>query len=55
MSAQDTVMASQLVELALTDWSGATPNQDWIAALEAGKVLFFRSWRSRCSHRKSGC
>ena len=34
-------MASQLLELDLSDWNGATPNQDWIAALEAGKVLFF--------------
>jgi hypothetical protein len=34
-------MDSQIVELALSDWHGATPNQDWIAALEAGKVLYF--------------
>ncbi|MGJ7579152.1 Kdo hydroxylase family protein [Variovorax sp. RHLX14] len=36
-------MDSQIVELALADWNSATPNQDWIAALEAGKVLFFPS------------
>ncbi|MGI4777082.1 MAG: Kdo hydroxylase family protein [Janthinobacterium lividum] len=34
-------MDSQLVELGLSDWNGATPNRDWIVALEAGKVLFF--------------
>ena len=34
-------MASQLVELALDDWQAATPHEDWIAALEAGKVLYF--------------
>ncbi|MDM0040938.1 Kdo hydroxylase family protein [Variovorax sp. J22G21] len=34
-------MASQLVELDLADWGGATPNEAWIAALEAGKVLYF--------------
>jgi len=34
-------MESQLVELDLADWSGATPNEAWIAALEAGKVLYF--------------
>ncbi len=34
-------MASQLVELELADWAGATPNEAWIAALEAGKVLYF--------------
>ncbi|MGJ7496117.1 Kdo hydroxylase family protein [Variovorax sp. RT4R15] len=34
-------MASQLVELDLADWAGATPNEAWIAALEAGKVLYF--------------
>lgn len=34
-------MASQLVELDLTDWNAATPNPAWIAALEAGKVLYF--------------
>ncbi|MDB5878506.1 MAG: 3-deoxy-D-manno-oct-2-ulosonic acid (Kdo) hydroxylase [Variovorax sp.] len=41
MSGQDSAMDSQIVELALSDWHGATPNQDWIAALEAGKVLYF--------------
>ncbi len=34
-------MESQLVELDLTDWGAATPNEAWIAALEAGKVLYF--------------
>ncbi|MDP9898995.1 Kdo hydroxylase family protein [Variovorax ginsengisoli] len=34
-------MASQLVELDLTDWRAATPHPAWIAALEAGKVLYF--------------
>ena len=34
-------MASQLVELDLADWAGAAPNEAWIAALEAGKVLYF--------------
>lgn len=34
-------MATQLVELDLADWAGATPNEAWIDALEAGKVLYF--------------
>jgi hypothetical protein len=34
-------MDTQLVELALSDWEAATPNDAWIAALEAGKVLHF--------------
>src|SRR6218665_3029172 len=34
-------MTSQLVELDLADWAGAHSNDDWIAALEAGKVLYF--------------
>lgn len=34
-------MDTQLVELDLEDWSAATPNEAWIAALEAGKVLYF--------------
>lgn len=34
-------METQLVELDLADWNGAAPNEAWIAALEAGKVLFF--------------
>ena len=34
-------METQLVELNLSDWSAAEPNAAWIAALEAGKVLFF--------------
>jgi hypothetical protein len=34
-------METQLVELGLTDWAAATPNEAWIAELEAGKVLYF--------------
>ena len=34
-------MDNQLVELDLADWSAAVPNDAWIAALEAGKVLYF--------------
>ncbi len=34
-------METQLVELALNDWNAATPNEAWIAALEAAKVLYF--------------
>ena len=34
-------MESQLVEVDLADWAGAKPNDAWIAALEAGKVLYF--------------
>ncbi|MBO9680593.1 MAG: Kdo hydroxylase family protein [Acidovorax sp.] len=34
-------MESQLVELDLADWNAAMPNEAWIAALEAGKVLYF--------------
>jgi hypothetical protein len=34
-------METQLVELDLADWDGATPNEAWIAELEAGKVLYF--------------
>jgi hypothetical protein len=34
-------METQLVELDLADWAGAAPNEAWIAALEAGKVLYF--------------
>ena len=34
-------MDNQLVELGLADWSAAVPNDAWIAALEAGKVLYF--------------
>ena len=33
-------METQLVELNLSDWSAAEPHAAWIAALEAGKVLF---------------
>ncbi len=34
-------MDTQIVELDLADWAGAVPNEAWIAALEAGKVLYF--------------
>ena len=34
-------MDTQLVELDLADWNAAKPNDAWIAALEAGKVLYF--------------
>ena len=34
-------METQLVELDLADWAAATPEEEWIAALEAGKVLYF--------------
>lgn len=34
-------METQLVELGLADWNAATPNEAWIAQLEAGKVLYF--------------
>ncbi|KQP44235.1 Kdo hydroxylase family protein [Pseudorhodoferax sp. Leaf274] len=34
-------MTSQLLELDLADWAGARSDDDWIAALEAGKVLYF--------------
>ncbi|OUM01105.1 Kdo hydroxylase family protein [Variovorax sp. JS1663] len=34
-------METQLVELDLADWNAATPNEAWIAELEAGKVLYF--------------
>ena len=34
-------MAQQLVTLDLADWNQAESNADWIAALEAGKVLYF--------------
>jgi len=34
-------METQLVELGLSDWNAATPNEAWIAELEAGKVLYF--------------
>lgn len=32
---------SQIVELDLADWDGARSDPEWIAALEAGKVLYF--------------
>ena len=34
-------MESQLVELDLADWRVPAPNEAWIEALEAGKVLYF--------------
>ena len=34
-------MESQIVELDLADWQVPSPNEAWIEALEAGKVLFF--------------
>ncbi|QNK73139.1 Kdo hydroxylase family protein [Variovorax sp. PAMC28562] len=34
-------MDTQLVELDLADWTAAKANGAWIAALEAGKVLYF--------------
>ncbi|VTU30168.1 hypothetical protein H6CHR_03341 [Variovorax sp. PBL-H6] len=34
-------METQLVELDLAHWAGAAPNEAWISALEAGKVLYF--------------
>jgi hypothetical protein len=34
-------MDTQIVELDLADWAGVVPNEAWIAALEAGKVLYF--------------
>ena len=34
-------MDTQLLELDLADWGEGRPNDTWIAALEAGKVLYF--------------
>ncbi|VWX63088.1 3-deoxy-D-manno-oct-2-ulosonic acid (Kdo) hydroxylase [Burkholderiales bacterium 8X] len=34
-------METQVVELGLSDWNAASPNDAWIEALEAGKVLYF--------------
>jgi len=34
-------MESQILEIGLTDWQVDAPNDTWIAALEAGKVLHF--------------
>lgn len=34
-------MESQIIEIDVADWHVDTPNQDWIAGLEAGKVLYF--------------
>ncbi|MDY7577632.1 Kdo hydroxylase family protein [Herbaspirillum sp. RTI4] len=34
-------MESQIIELGLTEWQANQPDPSWIAALEAGKVLYF--------------
>lgn len=34
-------MESQIIELDLADWQHVSSNEDWIHALEAGKVLYF--------------
>jgi hypothetical protein len=34
-------MEQQIIETPLSFWQAPTPNLDWIAALEAGKVLYF--------------
>jgi len=34
-------MESQIIEIDIADWHVPAPNQDWIAGLEAGKVLYF--------------
>ena len=34
-------MESQIIDIDLTEWQVAAPNPAWIAALEAGKVLYF--------------
>jgi hypothetical protein len=34
-------MESQIIEIGLTEWQVEHPNAEWIAALEAGKVLYF--------------
>lgn len=34
-------MESQIIEIGLADWQVEHPNQEWIAVLEAGKVLYF--------------
>jgi hypothetical protein len=34
-------MESQIIEIDLADWQVSSPNQEWIAGLEAGKVLYF--------------
>ncbi|MBO9536953.1 Kdo hydroxylase family protein [Herbaspirillum sp.] len=34
-------MESQIIEIGLTDWQAENPNHEWIAGLEAGKVLYF--------------
>ncbi len=34
-------MESQIIEIDIAEWQVSEPNQAWIAALEAGKVLYF--------------
>lgn len=34
-------MESQIIEIGLTEWQADNPHQEWITALEAGKVLYF--------------
>lgn len=34
-------MESQIIQIDQTEWQAAEPNDAWIAALEAGKVLYF--------------
>lgn len=34
-------MESQIIEIDVAEWQVAEPNPDWIAGLEAGKVLYF--------------
>ncbi len=34
-------MEPQIIDIDVTEWQVETPNQTWIAALEAGKVLYF--------------
>lgn len=34
-------MEDKILKIDITDWSIAAPNDEWIAALEAGKVLYF--------------
>ncbi|MFL9879103.1 Kdo hydroxylase family protein [Herbaspirillum rhizosphaerae] len=34
-------MESQIIEIDVANWQVDAPNQDWIAGLEAGKVLYF--------------
>ena len=34
-------MEDKIIHIDIADWNIAAPNDDWIAALEAGKVLYF--------------